>query len=298
MDIPLLTKLLVSACTVGGGSFGAYVAGFTGNSKKDFVQIQEKGGKGVEGVKTPVKEVEESPETEIEDSSHQESDLQDEDNSKTTPKQEELDSQKEVETNPISPKEPEIQEFQDPLLQAELDSSENSGQLDLLNKEEEPEVKEEEERFDNFELYQWDEDEEDEDVAPTLEVAEYVQKTREERETGRVLEISCESWMRNGDGIFKKSTVDRNKCDSYKKRESWGKRGWSQPTSWVDVVKNKAKEVLGHYKLWVDKNSKFTNDEKSKWITKDESGRWECTRESSLNEKNFWIHCDFFSERR
>ncbi|ADX97783.1 hypothetical protein [Mycoplasma suis] len=301
MNLPLLTKLLVSFCTVGGGSVGAFFAsnpfigGIKGGEKEQVVKSQEK-------EKESPTEV--SPKTTTEEAQGvktQEEDSKSKEDLEQSQSDQELinsDQQTDLKVSENDSKETQSQEiqFEDQTIRREL---ENSSGFSDENTEEIEEVKEEvKESFDTFEEYEEEDDLEDEEgLSSSAKVGEYIGKVREDG-SGNVLEVTCDNWIKEYDGnIGRREVKDKQECEGRKKRSSWGKGGLTQPTAWLEIDKSKAKKVLVHYGLWIDKVSSFTGKEKDKWNTRDREnrGNWTCSRETfGHNEKKFLISCDLY----
>ncbi|ADX97788.1 hypothetical protein [Mycoplasma suis] len=324
MNLPLLSKLLVSACTVGGGSFGAYVAGFMGNNetKQEILRNEESdsslelGSGSSEGKREEGKVSQSDNKGEEQQTSGETRERKESLSSKPIQKdlREDSDSHSDQQDPATSsePREPEFS-FDSELLQSELQNS-----VDISTELEEDEVEtqqiSEEEKFDDFEEYEkedYDSFENDDDLeedgeegifsrrnsAVSLEVAEYVVK-EEEDYYGTVTKVSCKKWIRGYGDEINEREMDRQDCESKKKITEWGKKKGAQSKVWLDVEKSKARKVLNHYGLWSKELSEFTTLGKSKWITKgkDNSLGWECVRENSPYKNNFWISCEYYRE--
>ncbi|ADX97794.1 hypothetical protein [Mycoplasma suis] len=312
MNLPLFSKLLVSICTVGGGSFGAYVAGFLGSGESEK-KVQENN-------KLVSKDLEEHRSSGTEQSLKTEKD--DESKGQATEslgKSEDVNSETQeqatsLESSSISnhPQVPEHSDnlektsenpsqnftFQSKELQEALSSATSDDSEQIDSEETLEEIAEEEEGFERFEEYEGDEEEQQ-----SLEVAEYIKK-EEENERGEVLRVSCEDWTLDGIGGIKKkgAGVSGEECEYRRRRDSWGKEGMPQPLVWIDVVQSRAKKILENYGLWKDNVSIFKTNKNKRWTTKSQykenTGEWDCTRKySRQKEGNFLIACDFYKSQ-
>ncbi|ADX97792.1 hypothetical protein [Mycoplasma suis] len=329
MDFPLFAKLLVSVCTVGGGSVGAYVAGFMGNNNSELREqgenqhnlVEQEGqhpSSKAEGSSDNTKETEDNKDQSSEADEQQRKSQEQVSSSETNsnPTSAELNSQNheqkdEPSVTSSTPTEPfrfENQEFQS-ILDGSEDVSDQENSYEEELDEQVSQESEDEETFGSFEdyekgYYRDDSDDEEEGISnpSSLFVAEYIEK-KGENQQGEALEVTCEDWTTDSWGeLRKKSEVSKSECDYRKKRDIWSKKGGSQPTVWLNVEQTKAKKILEKYGLWKGENSKFTTQKQNRWFTekanfRETEGKWDCNREySEHNSKNFLISCDFFIE--
>ncbi|ADX97787.1 hypothetical protein [Mycoplasma suis] len=263
MDFPFLTKLLISTCTVGGGSVGAYIAGFTGINKsspsQELVKLQEK-------------------ETKEEDSQTP---------SEISPQQEERSERRDEYVEPSEP-ETDTFSFSDPVMQQAME-----GLTEEVHDEEETfeaDVEEEGEQFGDFE-----EDNGYEEEGDSVNIAEFIKTGNENRELSDDTGPTCQRWLKGGVNGYSINDVSKNDCESLINGKGWGKDGNKTLTVWLNVDQVKAKKVLTHYKLW-DKDSSFINKKrKHNWKT----CNWLCVRKSSgTDEERFLIECDYHLSAR
>ncbi|CBZ40293.1 hypothetical protein MSUIS_02000 [Mycoplasma suis KI3806] len=83
----------------------------------------------------------------------------------------------------------------------------------------------------------------------------------------------------------------KNQCDSFAKKESWGTRSpHYQPLVWISLVENYAETILKDYGL-ISGNTKYKTSNGT-W----ETGPWSCTIEKSLD--NLLVSCDFYENKQ
>ncbi|ADX97784.1 hypothetical protein [Mycoplasma suis] len=312
MNFPLLTKLLVSFCAVGGGSVGAFVAsnpfGWNkvseptegseanevssgGNSEeKDLVVSREEGGDHSDSS-------EESVIKQNQEKSEKDRHIVAEDKSEEIPSAEaqELEAPQQIqpeETETLVEKvplnEPEI-EFESEEIKKLLGDSSGSVEEDHLEEMEAQgelrRLEESKEKFRSFDFYEEELSYGELSVDESLTVAEYIRKG--EGSNGPI----CETWMRGVGRNIKLPAKDRKTCEESLKGKSWGKNGELQPRIWLDVDKGQAKRILESYELL--KSSSTFNERGNLWDT----GPWGCVRESSVDGDNFLISCEYYLGR-
>ncbi|ADX97797.1 hypothetical protein [Mycoplasma suis] len=98
----------------------------------------------------------------------------------------------------------------------------------------------------------------------------------------------CEQWYLETNKPKKRQ---KNQCDSFAKKESWGTRSpHYQPLVWISLVENYAETILKDYGL-ISGNTKYKTSNGT-W----ETGPWSCTIEKSLD--NLLVSCDFYENKQ
>ncbi|ADX97791.1 hypothetical protein [Mycoplasma suis] len=303
MNLPLFAKLLVSACTVGGGSFGAYAAGLLGKSEigsnSELInnpKLEENSSRHFNYAGKDRKEIDrDNSSDDIDSGDNTSSSLEGKGSSSDAQPVTDVKSanqqinnfQREESSDTPSTTETKTFSFQSTALQSELDNATS----DISEKEDLEEDKEASqeigEKFEDF-VEDYDDSNEYEEGEIDLKIAEYI-KTGNENQELSDQGPTCETWMRKTGNQHSISKENGENCTSRIQGKEWGRGDSVLLLTWLEVDQVKAKKVLKHYGLWSD-NTQFKNDRKNSW----DAGNWSCSRQF-FGEDKFTITCDYYS---